>query len=137
MNGLIPQEDRPASTLVIHEDGDREYVRLVERYDENQVGIEVPGTSAYYHGEGGEALTREQLGPYFPNNKMSRFEKAAQKQGDPGRPLQRPVDYRDVTLTRIREIRAHGEVWVVGSPVIEFPAPEGIEIPAPAATVRS
>jgi len=123
-NGLVHKEDRPASTLVVHPDdkGGLGYVRLVHRISPLGFGIEI-GTSRYYWGEGGPELSKAQLRPFFPNRKESEVEGESRRQGDPDRRLQCPVLYRDITLARIREIRAHGNIWVVRQPIIEFPPP--------------
>lgn len=123
-NGLKPAEDRPASTLVEHpEFEDRRYLRLVHRVSKNGTEIQVD-KSRYFWGEGGPVLNSGQLGPYFGKRKETELQRLARYQGDPGHPLVRPVMYRDITLTNIRGIRAHGEVWVVTNPIISFPPPE-------------
>jgi len=125
-NGLEPVEDRPASTLVVYPGEPwRSYVRLVHRVAADGTEIQVD-KSRYFHGEGGPEFTAAQLAPFWKSRKETELEYLSRYQGDPDRPLARPVMYRDITLSRIREIRAHGDIWVVVNPIIEFPPPDSV-----------
>jgi hypothetical protein len=123
-NGLSPMEERAASTLVTHEKHGHMYVRLVRRcvnQNGKLVGVKLDGE--YRLGENGRKLTSAELEPFWSKSGMPKIERAKIDQGDPGTPVERPGDYYDLRLDRIRVIRCKGDEFVVKDPKVEFPPP--------------